>query len=89
MRGVVLVAGFLVVVAVAGCETEKQWMKVGEPYTTNEFRRDYSECSKTGRLDEECMRGRGWVEMKPSKGDRASDTRSSTPQQYSPPPRSR
>ena len=66
----------LVAATLAGCATPKQWMKVGEPYTTAEFRRDYAECSKTknGDLDEECLRGRGWVEMKPSKGDRAADT---------------
>ena len=66
----------LAAMAVGGCYTEKQWMKVGEPYTTAEFRRDYAECSKTksGNLDDDCMRARGWVEMKPSKGDRAADT---------------
>jgi len=90
MRGIVLACAlFMVGVAVAGCETtDKQWMKVAEPYTTTEFRRDYGECSTTGRLDEECMRARGWVEMKQSKGDRAVNSRSSTPQ-YSPPPRQR
>ena len=66
----------LVAATLAGCATGKQWMKVGEPYTTAEFRRDYAECSKTknGNLDEECLRSRGWVDMKPSKGDRAADT---------------
>jgi hypothetical protein len=62
--------------ALAGCTTDKQWMKVGEPYTTAEFRRDYAECSRTkgGTLDEDCLRSRGWVDMKPSRGDRAADT---------------
>jgi hypothetical protein len=92
MRGVARVLGLIVVgvvVAGAGCEAEKQWMKVSEPYTTAEFRRDYAECSKSGRLDEDCMRARGWVDMKQSKGDRAADTQSSTPQKYSPPPKTR
>ena len=49
-------------------------MKVGEPYTTVEFRRDYADCSKPAdKLNEDCLRGRGWVEMKPSRGDRAAD----------------
>jgi hypothetical protein len=67
---------FVVAAALAGCAAEKQWMKVGEPYTTAEFRRDYADCSKTkdGTLDDECMRAKGWVDMKPSKGDRAADT---------------
>jgi hypothetical protein len=64
----------VVAAAIAGCAAEKQWMKVGEPYTTAEFRRDYADCSKAkGRLDEDCMRARGWVDMKPSKADRAAD----------------
>ena len=58
----------------AGCAQDKQWMKVGESYTTAEFRRDYTECSRSkGTLDDDCMRSRGWVDMKPSKGDRAAD----------------
>jgi hypothetical protein len=28
--------------ALAGCASDKQWMKVGEPYTTAEFRRDHA-----------------------------------------------
>jgi len=76
MRTRLPVALLVVAAAVAGCATEKQWMKVGEPYTTAEFRRDYAACSKTksGELDEECLRGRGWVDMKPSKADRTADT---------------
>ncbi len=49
---------------VAGCSSgaEVEWMKVGQPYTAAEFRRDYSDCDKTGKL-EECLRGRGWVSV--------------------------
>ena len=49
---------------VAGCTTaaEVEWMKVGQPYTAAEFRRDYSECDKAGKLDE-CLRARGWVSV--------------------------
>jgi hypothetical protein len=68
---------------IAGCAREKQWMKVGEPYTTAEFRRDYAECSKAkGQLDEDCLRARGWVDMKPSKGDRAADAPPPPPENY-------
>ncbi|HEV8586611.1 MAG TPA: hypothetical protein VGT02_16710 [Methylomirabilota bacterium] len=72
------------VAALAGCASDKSWMKVGEPYTTAEFRKDYADCSKTrnGKLDEECLRGRGWVEMKPSRGDRAADTPPTPPQDW-------
>ena len=37
-------------------------MKVGQPYTAAEFRRDYAECNKTEKL-EDCLRGRGWVSV--------------------------
>ena len=48
----------------AGCSSapEIEWMKVGKPYTANEFRRDYSECDKTPSL-EDCLRARGWVSV--------------------------
>jgi hypothetical protein len=59
----------------AGCaHSETQWMKVNESYTTVEFQRDHAACSKRGTLDEACMRAKGWVDLKPSRGDRAADT---------------
>lgn len=52
------------VLVVAGCNmaADVEWMKVGQPYTAAEFRRDYSECDRTGKLDE-CLRARGWVSV--------------------------
>jgi hypothetical protein len=56
-----------VLAAVAGCASdERQWLKLNEKYTTEEFRRDFAACSKGGRLDEACMRNRGWVAVNPS-----------------------
>jgi hypothetical protein len=73
------------VVALTGCgSTDKQWMKVGESYSTAEFRRDYAACSSGGTLDEACLRARGWVDVQPSRGDRAAETPPPPP----PPPRS-
>ena len=48
----------------AGCSSgaELEWMKVGQPYTAAEFKRDYSQCDKTGKL-EDCLRARGWVSV--------------------------
>lgn len=48
----------------AGCSTapDIEWMKVGQAYTAAEFKRDYNECDKTGKL-EDCLRGRGWVSV--------------------------
>jgi hypothetical protein len=64
-------AGWLVALIpplVAGCaEPEKEWMKINQPYTAEEFRRDLGECTRGGRLDEGCMRSRGWVSVSPGK----------------------
>jgi len=50
----------------AGCATdERQWLKLDEKYTTEDFRRDHTLCSKSGRLDDGCMRSRGWVVVNP------------------------
>jgi hypothetical protein len=59
------------VVALAGCaaDSNRQWMKVGHAYTTEEFRRDHAACTTNKRLDEACMRSRGWVDVSPSKED--------------------
>jgi hypothetical protein len=70
-----LCASVLALAALSGCaQDERQWMKVGQGYTTAEFQRDYAACSKSGTLDEQCLRARGWVDVKPSRGDRAADT---------------
>ena len=70
-----LLLGCCVAGIVTGCGgySEKQWMKVNETYTTEEFRRDHKACSKGIVLDEECMRAKGWVDLKPSAKDRAAD----------------
>lgn len=67
MRATTLLIGFGVgfgVLMVAGCASDQRdWMKINTPYTVEEFRRDYAECSRKGKLDEECMRSRGWVDV--------------------------
>jgi hypothetical protein len=59
----------------AGCSSdERQWMKLSEKYTTEEFRRDHAACSKGGKLDDTCMRSRGWVAVNPmGKAETAKD----------------
>lgn len=79
VRASILAAGLLG--ACAG-PSQTQWMKVNESYTTAEFQRDHAACSKSGTLDEPCMRARGWVAVKPSRGDRAADTPPPVPQDW-------
>ena len=49
-----------------GCaQDNREWMKLNQKYTTEEFRRDREACLKDGRVDEVCMRDRGWVAVTP------------------------
>ena len=60
-------------VALAGCSgAEREWLKTDQPYTAEEFRRDMSACSAKGQVDEACMKSRGWVQVNPTKSDKAA-----------------
>jgi hypothetical protein len=76
-----LYLALIIVLALTGCSVsaDRQWMKVNERYTTEEFRRDYKACSPKDELDEDCMRSRGWVEVSRSKAERDSDPRPAEP----------
>jgi hypothetical protein len=53
--------------AAAGCASdERQWLKLNQKYTTAEFQRDHAACTKSGKLDDACMRERGWVAVNAS-----------------------
>lgn len=54
--------GAAFVVSACSSATDLEWMKVNQRYTAAEFRRDYAECDKAGKLDE-CLRSRGWVSV--------------------------
>lgn len=63
-----------IALAASGCAgDEREWMKVSEKYTTAEFRRDYAACSRGGRLDDACMRSRGWVDVSPGKESKPTE----------------
>jgi hypothetical protein len=51
--------------ALVGCSSDrdKQWYKPNTNYTVAEFTRDREQCTKDRRLDEQCMRQRGWVPL--------------------------
>jgi hypothetical protein len=76
MRGYRAIAALLLALPVlAGCVTdERQWMKLNERYTIEDFQRDAQTCSKSGQLDDVCMRDRGWVAVNPgTKTETAKD----------------
>ena len=64
----------LTILSLAACasEPEKQWYRPGGNYTTADFRRDEADCTKNKRLDEECLRERGWIAIS---ADQDVDTR--------------
>jgi hypothetical protein len=63
MTGPILMGAVLLV---AGCATDdRQWLKLNARYTTEDFRRDHAACSQSGKLDDACMRSRGWVAVNP------------------------
>lgn len=63
--------GLSLVLAACAEQQEREWMKVNQRYTTEEFRRDVQACTQGGRLDEACMRDRGWVAVSAPRGDKA------------------
>ena len=70
MRERILLAP-LAVLAVGACMSPStEWMKINQPYTVAEFRRDLGECTIRGRVDEDCMRSRGWVAVTAPKADK-------------------
>lgn len=66
-RVVLLAALFLL--GAWGCarEPERQWYKIGQPYTVAEFQRDKAACTRGKKLDFDCMRARGWVDVSPDR----------------------
>ena len=66
--GVLVMLAALGMVACSASDT-REWMKVNQRYTKEEFVRDHKECSRDGRPDEACMRQRGWVPVSPSKSE--------------------
>lgn len=65
-------------VGLAACGgTEREWMKINESYTKEEFRRDVAQCTHGITLDEACMKSRGWVSVT---GKQAKPTEPQQPQ---------
>jgi hypothetical protein len=67
MRYLTILLSLAGVLMLAACsnEPERQWMKLDQTYTTAEFRRDLVACTKNGTVDDDCMKGKGWVSMTP------------------------
>ncbi|HEY7649766.1 MAG TPA: hypothetical protein VID04_12250 [Methylomirabilota bacterium] len=88
MRGRLLLITLPLCVGLAACGgTEREWMKINESYTKEEFRRDVAQCTHGITLDEACMKSRGWVSVT---AKQAKPAEQQPPQQPGiPPPRYR
>lgn len=52
-----------------GCalSDERLWYKPGGNYTTAEFNQDRDACTRDKKLDEECLKAKGWVAVSPDR----------------------
>ena len=85
LRPCVLLLAIATAFSLGGCGTvddDRQWMKINQRYTAEDFRRDLTDCSKSGKLDDDCMRARGWVAITPKVEKPAFDK--SDPKSFSP-----
>ena len=58
----------------AGCaEPDREWLKLNQTYTATEFRQDIAACTRGGKLDEDCMKSRGWVSLSPAKAEKPQE----------------
>jgi hypothetical protein len=66
-RGGVVLLG--IAATLGGCAgDDREWMKLNEKYTTEEFRRDLKSCTRKGdKVDEACMKRLGWVSVSPGR----------------------
>ena len=69
LRAGLLALAIGTLVACASPTDDREWMKVNEKYSGDDFRRDVKACSKAGVLDDTCMRARGWVDVSRNKPD--------------------
>jgi hypothetical protein len=71
--------------AMTACGTDtREWMKLNQTYTTAEFRRDLQQCTVKGKLDDDCMKARGWVAVTPPKVEQKKEDPLSLPAGRSP-----
>ena len=72
----VLLAALLVSAFGCASSDERLWYKPGGNYTTAEFNQDRDACMRGRKLDDDCLKAKGWV---PVSADRPTPTPSPTP----------
>ena len=72
-KSLLVAAGALATLTACATDT-REWMKLNEKYTTEEFRRDLKSCSgQDDKIDDACMKRLGWVAVSPGRDSRPSD----------------
>ena len=88
MRARLLLTTLPLCLGLAACaSTDREWMKINESYTKEEFRRDVDQCTRGITLDEACMKSRGWVSVTGKQAKPTEPPGQQTP--GTPPPRYR
>lgn len=67
-----------------GCASgdERLWYKPGGNYTTAEFNQDRDACTRVKKLDEECLKAKGWVSVSPDRPAPAASPAPPRPSRY-------
>ena len=67
MQAFIALIALCVALALGACASDdnKEWMKLDGRATEADLKRDYTACSKSGKLDEVCMRSKGWLAVSP------------------------
>ena len=74
MRRRVLLIAAVAAAAFTGCASDdRDWMKLNEKYTTEDFRRDLKTCTRNDKLDDACMQRLGWVSVSKGRDDKPAD----------------
>jgi hypothetical protein len=85
MRNQLMLGLLLVALVTSACGTDnREWMKLDQNYTTAEFRRDLRQCTVNGKLEDDCMKARGWVAVTPPKAEQKKEDPLSQPAGRSP-----
>jgi hypothetical protein len=85
MRNKLKYGVLLLALATCACGSDtREWMKLDSTYTTAEFRRDLEGCMVKGKLDDDCMKARGWVAVTPPKAEQKKEDPLSMPAGRSP-----
>jgi hypothetical protein len=80
MRARMLLLGLGAAGLLAACASsdDREWLKLNERYSVDDFRRDHAACSKNGKLDDACMRSRGWVDVRSGGAEKAPELKRRT-----------